>query len=69
MPRLSEQARGIAYPQLDRDTINLIISDLLFARANRMPDQDTPRREQATAYLMGFYTRKWGLPPVLGGRI
>lgn len=65
MPRQSERDRGVAYPQLDREDINLIIGQLMFAIRNRDLGADLDRAESAVAYLTGFYTRRWGLPPAI----
>ena len=63
MPRLSEQAREITYPQLSRDRLDAIIDALLFAGHNRAEGPMTRRYESAAGYLIGFYTKRWGLPP------
>lgn len=65
MARKSETAAGVAYPQLDRAQLDVIIADLFFAARNRMPGPDTAARDAVAGYLTGFYTRRWGLPAVL----
>jgi hypothetical protein len=62
MPRLSEQAREVTYPQLSRDSLDAIIDALLFAGRNRASGPMTRRYEHAAGYLIAFYTRRWGLP-------
>jgi len=62
MPRKTEQEQGIAYPQLDRDRLDAIIDALLFAARNRATGPMTRRYDAAAGYLIGFYTRRWGLP-------
>jgi hypothetical protein len=68
MPRQSETAAGIAYPQLSQDSIDAILDALLFAQRNRAAGPMTRRYESAIGYLTGFYTKRWGLPAALGGR-
>ena len=63
MPRLSEQARNITYPQLDKDRLDAIIDALLYAGTARAPGPMTRRYDAAAGYLIGFYTKRWGLPP------
>ena len=68
MTRLSEQARDISYPQLDRDRLDAIIDALLFATANRAPGPMTRRYDAASGYLISFYARRWGLPAAVQHR-
>jgi hypothetical protein len=65
MARQSETAAGITYPQLSRDQLDVIIGDLLFAAKSRMPGPDSGTRDATLAYLLSFYTRRWGLPETL----
>ena len=62
MARPSEQAREIAYPQLDRDRLDAIIDALLFAGKNRSTGPMTRRYDAAAGYLISYYTKRWGLP-------
>ena len=68
MTRLSEQAREIAYPQLDKTAIDAIIDSLVMTLRDRDLGASQDTYEGTLAYLIGFRTRRWGLPPALGGR-
>jgi len=62
MPRRNEIEQGITYPQLDRDRLDAIIGALLFTSRNHAAGQLTRDCDAAAGYLIGFYTRRWGLP-------
>ena len=68
MTRKSEQEQGIAYPQLSKDQIDDVIDALMFATHNRATGPMTRRYDAAAGYLIGFYTRRWGLPAALRHR-
>jgi hypothetical protein len=68
MVRLSDQARGVAYPRLDRDQIDLLITSLLHSVRDRDLGTRLDTAEMTAAYLTEFYTRRWGLPPAITGR-
>jgi len=68
MPRKTEQEQGIAYPQLDRDRLDAIIDALLFTTRNHSAGPLTRRCDAAAGYLIGFYTRRWGLPAAVRNR-
>lgn len=65
MVRISEQAAEIAYPQISRVHINHLIDRLM--KAEPYPERTVGRQldEQLLGYLIGFYTKRWGLPPAL----
>lgn len=65
MPRTTETAHGIAYPQLTRLQLDAIIQALLWAERDHNLGPAAADTQAATAYLIGFYTRRWGLPAVL----
>ena len=67
MPRLTEQAREIAYPQLDKNAIDAIIASLITTLRDRQLGASAGTYESALSYLIGFRTRRWGLPPALAG--
>jgi hypothetical protein len=69
MPRHSEQAREVAYPQLTRAQIDAIISALAFWDGAHAAGPVTPGIESALGYLISFRTRRWGLPPALAARL
>jgi hypothetical protein len=68
MPRLTEQAREIAYPQLSKDQIDAAIASLVMTLRDRELGASQQMYEQTLSYLIGFRTRRWGLPPALAGR-
>lgn len=68
MARQSEIARQVAYPQLSREQINLIIDALLWAVRDRDLGGRMDEAELAIGKLADFYTRRWGLPPAITGR-
>jgi|GEM_PF-5087776 len=68
MTRPTEQAAQVAYPQLDRATIDLIISALVFYDSNHVLDADSAAvTDKTLAYLISFHTRRWGLPAAITG--
>jgi len=60
--RPTEQALEITHPRLTRGQINTIIQHL-------MRDQDDEQALEVTAYLLSFYTKRWGLPPAVRSRL
>ena len=69
MVRQSERAAGIAYPQLSREAINLIIDSLVWTIRDRQLGTRMDLAEETASALVGFYTRRWGMPPAITGRI
>lgn len=69
MVRKSESDHGIAYPQLAREDINLIIDNMVWVIRQRDLGRDIDRAESIAAYLTQFYTKRWGMPPCITGRI
>jgi len=67
MTRLTEQAREIAYPQLDKNAIDAIIASLVMTLSDHQLGASTSTYESALSYLIGFRTRRWGLPPAIAG--
>ena len=67
MPRLTEQAREISYPQLSKDQIDAVIASLVMALRDHQLGASTGTYESALSYLIAHRTRRWGLPPVLAG--
>lgn len=68
MPRLSEQEREISYPQLTKQQIDTMISSLMTTLRDRDLGASHKLAEDTLGYLIGFRTRKWGMPPQLSGR-
>jgi len=68
MTRITEQAREIAYPQLTKDQIDATIASLVMTLRDRELGASQQTYEQTLSYLIGFRTRRWGLPPALAGR-
>ena len=68
MVRQTEQALHIAYPKLDRDSIDVLIAALQHELRDRAPGPQTVTQELTLGYLIQFRTRRWGLPPSVGGR-
>ena len=60
-----EADRGVGYPRLTADQIALIVDQLLFVLRQRDLGPDLDEAEAVFAYLTSFYTKRWGLPPVL----
>lgn len=69
MARQSEMAQGIAYPQLAREDIDLILDQLLFTVRQRDLGDRLDRAESVAAYLTQFYTKRWGMPPCITRRV
>ena len=67
MTKQSQEARGFAYPQLEKDQIDALIASLVMTLRDRELGASQGTYEQTLAYLIGFRTRRWGLPPVLAG--
>ena len=63
MVRLTEQALEIGYPKLSKNDIDAIIGALMHSLRDRELGADTARYERTLSYLIGFRTRRWGLPP------
>lgn len=65
MARLSEEAKGISYPQLSQVHINHLIWRLLNAKPFPEGTVGRAHDEQLIGYLIGFYSKRWGLPPAI----
>lgn len=69
MPSNRETERGIGYPRLTREQINLIVDTLVWEIRQRDLGERLDMAEETVSALVGFYTRRWGLPPALVGRL
>lgn len=69
MPSNREKETGVGYPQLSRESINLIIDSLVWTIRDRNLGTRTDLAEQTASDLTGFYARRWGMPPSITGRI
>lgn len=69
MPSNREQERGIGYPKLTAEQLDLIIDQLLWTTRQRELGPRLDLQEETIAALVGFYTRRWGLPPALTSRV
>jgi len=67
MARQSETDREIAYPQLDKAAIDAVIDALMHSLRDRDLAAQAGTFELTLSYLIGFRTRRWGLPPALAG--
>jgi hypothetical protein len=65
----NERERGIGYPKLTAEQINLVIDQLIFAVRQRDLGASLDLAEETASHLVGFYTRRWGMPPAIVGRI
>jgi len=68
MVRHTEQALEIAYPKLDKAQIDAITASLMLTLRDHELGASTGTYERTLSYLIGFRTRRWGLPPALQGR-
>lgn len=64
-----EAARGIGYPKLTQEQIDLIIDNLVWVIRQRELGGRLDLAEETVSQLTGFYTRRWGLPPAITGRV
>ena len=64
-----EKETGIGYPKLSRESINLVIDALVWAIRDRNLGTRMDLAEDTASDLTGFYTRRWGMPPAITGRI
>lgn len=64
-----ETERGIGYPRLTREQIDLVIDALVWQTRQRELGKRLDLAEETITNLMGFYTRRWGLPPSIRGRL
>jgi hypothetical protein len=69
MPSNRETERGIGYPKLTADQINLVIDQLIWVARQRDLGADLDLAEETASHLVGFYTRRWGMPPCITGRV
>lgn len=65
MVRISEQAEGKSYPQLTREQIDYLIGLLMIGTSGPGQSMVLPVATQTRDYLIGYYTKRWGLPPAL----
>ena len=65
MARISNTERGVAYPKLAADDLNLMIGVLAEAARESSSVASHDEITDLLGHLIGFYTRRWGLPPVL----
>jgi len=65
MARISNTERGVAYPKLTADQLDIVIGCL--SESARGPSSVASNADitDLLGHLIGFYTRRWGLPPVL----
>lgn len=64
-----ERETGVGYPKLSRESINLVIDSLIWTIRDRDLGARMDLAEQTASDLTGFYTRRWGLPPAIRGRV
>lgn len=64
-----EKETGVGYPQLSREAINLLIDSLVWTMRDRRLGDRADLAENTASALTGFYTRRWGMPPAITGRI
>lgn len=64
-----EKETGVGYPKLSRESINLLIDSLVWSIRDRELGGRMDLAEQTASDLTGFYTRRWGMPPAITGRI
>lgn len=69
MPSNRETETGVGYPKLSRESLNLIIDSLIWSIRDRDLGKRADLAEQTASDLTGFYTRRWGLPPAITGRV
>lgn len=69
MPSNREKETGTGYPKMSRESINLVIDALVWAIRDRNLGTRMDLAEQTASDLTGFYTRRWGMPPAITGRI
>ena len=69
MPSNREQERGVGYPKLSAESLDLIIDALMWSIRQRDLGKRLDLAEETVSALVGFYTRRWGLPPALTGRV
>lgn len=68
MPSNQERDRGVGYPGLSREQINLVIDSLLCTIRDRDLGSQLDEAEMTVSKLTDFYTRRWGLPPAITRR-
>jgi hypothetical protein len=69
MPSNHETERRIGYPALTAEALDLIIDALLWEVRQRDLGARLDLAEQTISRLSDFYTRRWGLPPAITGRV
>ena len=68
MVRKNATEEGVCYPKLERDELDAVIDALLFTTRNHSAGPLTRRCDAAAGHLIGFYTRRWGLPAAVRDR-
>jgi len=69
MPSNQERNRGVGYPGLTQEAIDLLLDCLLFGISQRDLGNKLDLAEETAAKLSNFYTARWGLPPCITGRV
>lgn len=69
MPSNRETERELGYPKLTRPALDLIIDTLIWSIRQRDLGHRLDLAETVVSDLTGFYTRRWGLPPSIVGRV
>jgi len=65
MARISNTELGVAYPKLTADQLDLIIAALSMMHREAYESPAANEVTDLIGHLIGFYTRRWGLPPCL----
>jgi len=68
MPGPARPDSDYAYPRLDKDSLDAIISSLIAALRDRQLGADTPTYERTLSHMINLRTRRWGLPRALRDR-
>lgn len=69
MPSNRETEREIGYPKLSAAALDLIVDTLIWSIRQRDLGKRLDLAEETVSHLTGFYTRRWGLPPSIVGRV
>lgn len=59
----------VAYPQLHKEQIDIIIESLIAVIRDRDLGARINLAESTASDLTGFYTRRWGMPPAITRRV
>lgn len=68
MARLSDQAGEVVYPRMTRKQIEIAMTGLMLVHASTRDAADQAASDELLAYLLSFYTKRWGLPAWLAAR-